>query len=407
MEFKYVAQTKKGRKKSGTITALNLSDAKRMLLEEDLILTSVEPIKVRKRKGFYFPVFGRVSFIDKFFFVKHLAMMIKTGLPLREGISEIREQTRSRKFRRVLDDIISHLDNGESLADSLASHSNTFDNLFVSLIRAGEVSGTLEENLNYLTVQLEKSNQLKKKIKTAMLYPALILGSTFILVGVLAVFVLPKLLPLFENFDVELPVSTRFLLWGIRGMQSYGLFVVFWILASVLIFLFISRIRTVKIINHTIILKFPITEGISRNVNLAFSARTLGTLIKSGIPLVEALEITADTLSNLVYQEHLKKSVSRIKQGEQIAVYFKSEPDLFPPVFSRMISVGEKTGKLDESLLYLAEFYEREVDDAARNLSTVLEPAMLVVIGFIIGFIAISIITPIYKITHGLSGLGR
>jgi type IV pilus assembly protein PilC len=407
MKFNYIAQTKKGEGKTGVIDASGLEEAKKRLLEEDLVLLSIEPIIKRKKAIIVIPFISRVSFLDKFLFVKHLAMMIKTGLPLREAIVEIKEQTRSKKFKKVLDDIISQVDNGKSLADSLSRHPAVFDELFVNLIKAGEASGTLEDNLKYLALQLEKAHDLGKKIKAALLYPALILISTFGLVAALALFIMPKLIPLFESFDIELPLPTRILLWLIRIIQNYSLFVIFWVLFLALVFIFISRLRSVKTINHRIILKLPLIRKLNKNINLAYFARTLGTLVKSGVPIVEAFNITARTLSNVVYQEQLKKVTLRIQRGEAIATYFRKKPELFPPVFSRMISVGEKTGKLEESLFYLADFYENEVDSITKNISTVLEPFLLIIIGVLIGFIAVSIIMPIYEITHSLSGLRR
>lgn len=407
MKFNYVAQTKEGKDKTGVVDASGLEEAKRRLLEEDLVLLSVEPVIKRKKAIIVIPFISRVSFLDKFLFVKHLAMMIKTGLPLREAIVEIKEQTRSGRFKKVLDDIISQIDNGKSLADSLSRHPAVFDELFVNLIKAGEASGTLEDNLKYLTLQLEKAHDLGKKIKAALLYPALILISTFGLVAALALFIMPKLIPLFESFDIELPLPTRILLWLIRIIQNYSFFVIFWVLLFALIFIFVSRLRSVKAINHRIILKLPLIKGLNKNINLAYFARTLGTLVKSGVPIVEAFNITARTLSNVVYQEQLKKVTLRIQRGEAIATYFRKKPELFPPVFSRMISVGEKTGKLEESLFYLADFYEKEVDNITKNISTILEPFLLIIIGVLIGFIAVSIIMPIYEITHSLSGLRR
>ena len=407
MKFVYLAQTRQGEERRGIISAINLAEAKNKLLAEDLILISIEAQKKQTKKSFTLPFLGRVSYLDKFLFVKHLMMMIKTGLPLREAVVEIKAQSRSRKFRRVLDKIIGSLDNGESLANSLSRHPEVFDDLFINLIRAGEASGTLEENLSYLADQLEKSHYLKKKIKAAMIYPALILSSTFALMGMLSLFILPKLIPLFKSFDIELPLPTRILLWIIENSQRYGLLVFFLVVILVIAFVFISRFRFVKKINHGIILKLPILGSLNRNVNLAYLSRTLGTLIRSGIPILEALNITANTLSNVSYQGELEKSLLRIQRGEQIANYFRTNPKLFPPIFSRMISVGEKTGRLDESLIYLADFYEKEVDDVAKNISTILEPLLLIIIGIMIAFIAVAIIMPIYKITHGLSGLRR
>jgi len=407
VKFNYIAQTKTGKKRTGTVEASDLKKAKEKLLEKDWILVSIDSVEKKKKRKNIFPFLGRISFLDKFLFVKHLGMMIKAGLPLREAIFEIQEQTGSRKFKRVLDDIISCLDNGESLADSLAKHPAVFDELFVNLIKAGEASGTLEENLKYLISQLEKNHDLKNKVKAALFYPALILSSTFALVGILAIYILPKLLPLFESFEIQLPLPTRILIWVIRLFQNHGFIIFIQIIVLILIFVFISRFRSVKKINHRILLRLPIIGKLNRNVNLAYFSRTLGTLIGSGIPIIEALNITANTLTNAIYREQLKASIVRIQHGEEISSHLKTKPNLFPPVFCRMINVGEKTGKLDDSFIYLARFYEKEVSDTARNLSTILEPLLLIIIGLVIGFIAVSIIMPIYEITHGLSGLRR
>jgi len=403
MKFNYVAQTRKGENKTGVIDAINLDGAKKELLEKDLILISLKPMK-KKRKGSAFFI-RRVSHLDKLLFVRHLAMMIRAGLPLREGVVEIKDQTRARGFRKILDDVVKRLDNGESLSGSLSKHPKAFDELFINLVEAGEASGTLEKNLNYLAIQLEKRYDLRIKVKGAMFYPIIIIASTLGLVGILSVFVLPKLLPLFRSFNIDLPLPTKILLWGIETMQTYGIYIFGGIVVLVLFLVFISRFRSVKKINHRIILKIPVIGKLSRNINLAYFSRTLGILIRSGIPIVEAFDITSRTLSNVVYQEQLKKAVSRVERGEQVASYFKDQPKLFPSILCRMISIGERTGKLDESLLYLADFYEKEIDNTTKNISSTIEPILLVVIGFVIGFIAISIIMPIYEITHGLSGL--
>ncbi|MCD6550212.1 type II secretion system F family protein [bacterium] len=407
MKFRYVVQTKKGKKKEGIIDAFTLSEARMMLLEKDWIVLSLEPFEEKKRKKIRIPLFGKVSFVDKLLFTKHLGMMIKSGVPLREAVLEIRKGTRSRKFKAVLEGVIESLDNGESLARSLSRYPDVFDPLFVNLIKVGEESGTLEETFRYLAIQLEKTYSLSKKIKSAMLYPILILTATFTLIGVLALFIFPKLIPLFEGFNIELPLPTRILLWGVKTVQNYGIFVAMIILFFLGFLVFISRLRPVKSFFHHLILKLPVVRKFSRDSNLAYLARTLGTLVKSGVPIIEALDITSKTLKNIVYQDYLRKSVLSIQRGKEIGLSLAKEPKLFPSVFSRMISTGEKTGRLEEALFYLADFYESEIDDAAKNLSQVLEPVLLIMVGFLVGFVAVSIIMPIYKIAHHLSGLRR
>jgi len=404
MKFTYIAQTRGGKSKIGEISAINLKEAKEKLLERDLILISVDPIK-ENRFSISFP--SRVSHLDKLLFVRHLKMLIKAGLPLREGVAEIKDQTQSRKFKKILDDVLNKLDNGESLSNSLSLHPKVFDDLFVSLIEVGEASGTLEENLGFLADQLEKKHDLRTKLKGAMIYPVVVLGSTLGLVIILAVFILPKLLPLFRSFNTELPLPTKILLFFISAGESYGIYIFASVIFLIFFLIFLSRFRKVKSVFHRIILKLPIFGKLTREVNLAYFSRTLAILIKSGVPIVEAFEITSRSLSNIVYQEEVKGVIPTIKQGGQIAGYFKENPKVFPSVFSRMISIGEKTGNIDESLSYLASFYERDVDEITKNISSTIEPVLLVVMGLAIGFIAISIIMPIYEMTHGLSGLRR
>jgi len=345
-----------------------------------------------------------VSHLDKLLFAKHLSVMIKAGLPLREGVDIIRDQTKSRGFKKILADTIKHLKNGETLASSLSRHKRVFSDLFINMIKMGEESGNLEKNLEYLAEQMEKTFTLRRKVVAAMIYPGIILVSTFGLGTGLSVFVLPKLIPLFRSLKVDLPWSTRALLWITQFIQDYWLFVVLGVILIVVFLVLVSRIRMVKLFNHTILLRLPVAGSISKNLNLALFSRTLGVLIKSGVSIVQALDITSTTLGNVVYQKQVKEVSLRIQKGKTISSYFKTKKRLFPATFSRMIEVGEKTGNLENSLMYLAVFYEKEVDNTTQKLSTILEPILLVVIGFVVAFIAISIITPIYEITSGLRG---
>lgn len=343
-----------------------------------------------------------ISFIDKLLFVEHLALMIRAGLPLREGVITIQEQTRSRKFRKILKDVVGRLNNGEPLGESLAFHPEAFNKLFTSMINIGEESGTLDKSLEYLAEQLKKSSQLKRKVIAAMIYPAIVLSATFGLGAGLAIFIFPKLIPLFKSLKIQLPLSARILLFVSEIIQKYGIFIVLGVAAFFTLFFLLSRLKFVKTINHAILLKIPVAGKVSQNFNLAVFSRTLGTLIKSGLSIVQALDITADTLGNLIYRKQAKKLSLMVTEGKQMSSYLKKKPGLFSLTFSRMVEVGEKTGNLENSLFYLADYYEKEVDNITQRLSTVLEPILLIIIGLVVGFVAISIVTPIYQITQGL-----
>ena len=346
-------------------------------------------------------MFEQISTLDKVFFASHLSIMIKAGLPLREGVVSIQEQASSKRFKKILGDIINRLDNGQSLGDSLAKYPKIFSQLFINIIKVGEASGTLEENLKYLALQLEKAYDLRKKVRGAMIYPMLILACTFILGGALAVFVLPKLLPLFKSLNVALPLPTRILIWITDAIQNFGLAILLGLIVLIIVVTFTSRIKSIKKFLHRLTLSLPIFGSVVRSNNLARFSRTLGILLKSGIPVVQALDITASTLKNVIYQSALKETSNKVQQGEPISSYLRTNKFLFPVTTSRMVQIGEKTGSLEQTLTHLAEFYEKEVDNVTKNLSNILEPVLLIVIGLVVGFIAISIIMPIYQLTKG------
>lgn len=348
------------------------------------------------------PFINRVPFSEKFLFAKNLALMIKAGLPLREAVATIQEQSRNKTFKKILDDVIKSIDNGQPLAQGLSRHPSVFDNIFINMIRIGEESGTLEENLGHLISHLEKSQILRRKVQAAMLYPSIIFTALFGLSLGIIFFVLPKIIPVFKALNIKLPLATRILIRFIEIVQNYGLFIILGIFGLVVIFFLLLRLPSVKFLFHKLILKIPIAGTISKNVNISNFARTLGILLRSGIAVVTALDITRTTLGNLVYQKELENLSSEVQKGKSISDYLRKKEKIFPLMVSRTIRVGEKTGNLEETLLYVGEFYEAEVDKSVKNLSTILEPILLVLIGLVVGFIALAIITPIYEITRGL-----
>jgi len=347
-------------------------------------------------------LFQLIPFSEKILFAKNLALMIKSGLPLRESIVIIQEQSKSKTFKKILDDVIKNIDNGQPLANSLSRHPQAFDNLYINMIRIGEESGTLEENLGHLTVQLEKNLDLKRKVQAAMVYPSIILTAVVALSVALTLFVLPQIVPVFKALDVELPFTTRALIKFTEISQDYGLYILLGIIALAAILFLISRTQAVKFQIHKLTLKLPIIGLIFRNVSISQFSRTLGVLLKSGVPVVNALNITRSTLGNLVYQKELEGVMADIQRGKPISGYLKKKESIFPLMVSRMVGVGEKTGNLEETLLYVSDFYEAEVDKTTKNLSTTLEPILLIIIGLAVGFIALAIISPIYEITRGL-----
>jgi type IV pilus assembly protein PilC len=346
---------------------------------------------------------GGISQAEMLLFTKHLAMTLKSGFTIVEGLDMLAEQAKG-KLKKVLDSILSTIKSGESLSNALLKHPKYFSSLYVNLVKTGEVSGTLEENLSHLAGQMKKIYDLKKKIKSAMMYPMLVFIAVFGLGFSVAVFVLPKILPLFKSLDVDLPTTTRGLIYVAEIFETHG-FMILSAFAGISIFGFWFLKRGfVKPLTHRVYLKIPVVNKIIRNVNLEKFCRTLGILLDRGVPVDASLKIVADATDNRVFKSAIYGLLPQIQKGNTLADAAGMYPDLFPKLVVRMIGMGERTGNLGEILQYLSKFYENEVDDTMKDLSTILEPVMLIVIGIVVGTVAIAILGPIYEITGNVSG---
>ncbi|MDP3729187.1 MAG: type II secretion system F family protein [bacterium] len=348
--------------------------------------------------------FLRVSLQDQILFTRHLSIMIKTGMPLLDALTMLQKQAKASSLAKILKQAVTDVSNGKFLSNSFEQYENIFGNLFISLIRVGEASGILPENLSYISAELQKRKELHKKVLSAMIYPMIIFVAITGLITMLTVFIFPKILPVFENLNMKLPFTTRTLIWVSDFLLAYGMWVLIGIVCAIVALWFLNRLRKIKFVFHWIFLHTPIIKGISQSVNLTNFCRTLGMLLKSGMHIVDALTITADTIDNLVYQEALRNISINVQKGGQISEYLRANEKLFPAMLTNMISVGETTGNLSETLLYLSDFYESDVDDLTKNLSSILEPLLILFMGLVVGFVAVAIITPIYGISQSVSG---
>lgn len=347
---------------------------------------------------------GHLNVQEKINFARHLAMVIKSGLPIYEGLRIIKAQTTSKTLSRVLDHLITDVNNGRFLADSLEDYEHIFGGFFINIIRVGEASGTLAQNLLYLAAELKKAKELQSKIRSAMVYPLVILVATVGVVAFLAFFILPKLLPVLYGLKVKLPATTRALLATIEYVRSYGILTLLAIVAAVFLIRFIVRhVRPLRYVVHRSIFFVPVVSELMVSINMVTFARVLGMLLKSGVKIVEAVNITRNTFTNLVYQDMLNRAGEEVKKGGQLATVLSEHKRLFPPLLSGMIQVGENTGNLEDNLFYVSEYYDDEVDNKLRNLTSIMEPIMLLIMGLVVGFVAISIITPIYSLSQSVN----
>jgi type II secretory pathway component PulF len=349
-------------------------------------------------------MFKRLKTIDKVLLAKHLSLMLSAGVPLRQSIHELSEQADSKYLQKVLRDLEKGVQRGQSISNMLKEYKNEFGSLFINMIKVGEESGTLETSLNHLADQLEASYALKKKVKGAMMYPVLVFGATMMVGFGLAIFVLPKLLTFFKSLNVKLPLITRILLAVIGHLEKFGVYYIGGMILFIIIFRFLLRLKKFKLVFHRIFLEMPIFGKLIKKLNLAYFSRTLATLLKSGVTIVEALEISAATLSNSAYRDTLEQASGKVRKGQGLSNFLKETSHLIPGMVSKVIEIGEKSGQLEQTLFYIADFYEKDVDSATKNLANILEPILLIGVGLVVGVVAISILMPIYQFTSEIQG---
>ncbi len=346
---------------------------------------------------------NEIKFLDKLLFTKHLSMMIKSGITLSEALDAIASQTKGNKFRKVLNDISIDVKNGNSFPKALKKHPKVFSQFYIVLAEVGEESGTLSESLDYLAQQLAKDYALKKKIQGALLYPAIVLTAVFLVGAGMSIFVLPQLTDLFASLNVELPITTRILLFFSNLMKNYGILIIAGFIALFALFRIAIKLPLIKPKWDMTTLSFPIFGPLLENEQLTFLCRNLGVMLKSGLTITKALEVEFEGSDNLVFKDYLSRLRRSIDKGRELQQELtEGNYSRFSPIAIKMIGVGEKTGKLDEAFLYLGDFFEDEVDNTAKNLSVILEPIILIIIGLIVGFVALSIISPIYNLTGSI-----
>lgn len=366
---------------------------------------STAPQKIKKH-GLFFRVNQKIALLttiplaEKLFFINHLKVLVHAGLSLSDSMGTLAEQTENKRFKKILQEIKIGIEKGEKLSINLAKHPKVFPKIFISMIEAGEISGTLEQNLEQLSLQMKKEHDLRSKIKSAMTYPIVIIITTIGIITAMMVYIIPRMVSIFEEMDAKLPLMTRILIFANKFMLEHYILIICTLIVSIIVFIGIIRTKKGKAIVHLLILKAPIFGKISKKVNLARFSRTLSSLLKTDIPVVQSFETTADIVGNVHYKKIIIESAEKLKKGVLIAESLKSGTQLFPPLVLQMISIGEKSGNLDVLLEDLAVFYEEQVDDTVKSLSSIIEPLLILFLGLIIGGIAVAIISPIYSLSE-------
>lgn len=337
------------------------------------------------------------------FFARHMAIMSRAGMQILDILRTLKRQTKSRTFGKIMDGLIEDIKNGQFLSDGLAKHAALFGDFFINIVHVGEISGSLADNLEYLAESLQKKKELESKVKGALVYPIIILIATFGLTGALTFFIFPKILPIFRSLHVDLPLITKIFIAVSTFMINHGILLFVSAIGFLIAAWLLLRIRSMRYLWHRTLIFLPVIGTMVINYNMVAFIRALALLLKSGVKIVQALEITSNSSVNLVYKRALKEIAGGVGQGEPISKHLNEHGALFPAVFSEMVAVGEETGRLTDTGTYLANYYESELDASTKALSNILEPLMLLVMGFIVGFVALAIILPIYEVSQHIN----
>lgn len=381
MDFTYTAITKSGQKTTATIQAANLAAAGHLLKEQGLLPTEIREQGNGKGGLAFLEGLGTVSLDEKIGFVENLGVMLKAGIAISRCLQILQKQTNNKKFRTILTDVASQVEQGKSLGEALEKFPRIFPNIVISMVKVGELSGNLQKSLEYLSIQLHREADLKSKVRGAMIYPSVIVGAMIIIGILMSIFVLPSLTSIFTEMNATLPPTTRFVIWFADFMSGHSVLAIGGMIGIIVVFIMAYRTYTGKRAFDIFCLHLFVVDTVVKKVNLATFARILSSLLKSGIPIVQALEVSSESLANIPYKEMVKKAADNVRLGKPLAECLGKDETLFPFLVVQMIAVGEESGSVQEILGQLAEHYEEEVDNTLKNLSSVIEPLLILVIG--------------------------
>lgn len=395
--FDYIVSDQRGKKEQGKINASNEQEALEKLKETGKII-----ISVTKEKESSFGVFGKPSMNmqEKMLFVKNLSTMIKVGVTVTEALEIMIDQTKKTAHKKMFGSMLEMIRNGQTLANSLESYDYIFSKLFINMIATGEKGGNLEKVLEYLDVQLEKEYEIRRKVLSALIYPAMIVCLTIVIGIGIVVFIMPKITDVFSSFDLTLPLPTRVLIGASDFLTKSTLKAILLFSGVIGFFVTIFKLKALKPFWHRVALRVPVIGGILVAANVARFARTFNSLVQSSVPVTEALTTTGEMLDNTMYKKALTETSARVTSGGKVGESLENYPRLFPMLAVKMFFIGERTGSLDTTTEKVAELYEKNVDARTKTLSVLIEPLMLVLMAGLVGGIALSIILPIYQLPN-------
>lgn len=349
-----------------------------------------------------FGVSKKVKPMDKINFARNLGSMIEAGLPLSRALSVLERQAHNKYLKTVITGVRDSIDKGSTFSDALTKYPKVFPPLFASMVHAGEQSGTLADSLKVIALQLESSYNLERRVRGALMYPSVIICAMVIVAILMFTFVIPTLMKTFVDLHVELPFTTQIVLGISNVLQNYGLYLIIVLGLVGYVFARWSKTAAGKNINHGLMVRLPILGPLVKEVNTARTARTLSSLLGAGVDFVEAVSITAEVIQNVHFRSVLGKAGESIKKGGLMSKIFADNGKLYPVFLSEMMSVGEETGKIGEMLSGVAHYYEEDIDQKTKDMSTIIEPVIMIVIAAGVGFFAVAMISPMYSLVNAI-----
>jgi type IV pilus assembly protein PilC len=399
MLFYYKAKNDKGEIKNAYLESNDKTAALASLKAQNLYVIKIE--KKDKNNDILALFHRKVPLKEKIIFTKQLAIMIRSGLSIIEALKSIREESSNKLFQSIVLNLVSEVEGGTPLSEALAHHKETFGDIYVSMVKSGEKTGKVDSVLERLAKQLENDFDLQRKIKGALSYPIFILITMVIVVSIVIVYVIPQLRTIFDDAGVSLPATTNAMINISIFLRNYGIYT---IIAIVLLYIALSRWHKTNSGRHffdKMVISIPIIGGLMRKAYMARFTRTFAALTGAGLPLLDVFKSSGKVIGNILYEEEIIKMSRHVEDGELISAVFKRSK-LFPNMVGQLSAVGEKSGSVDGVFDSMADFYDREVEAITSNLSSLLEPILMVVIGTGIGFVVISILQPIYSLVNAI-----
>lgn len=405
--YSYIAKDFNLNKKQGTVISDNEKEARQKLREDGLFVLKIKEVKEKKQsesvfqKSLFSSSEPKVPLNEVTLFSRQFATLIESGVPITKSLFILGNNTKNKVFKKMLNTIREEIENGSSLSVSLGKYSKTFPQIYINMVEAGELSGALPEILNRLAIYMENDKTMRSKVKSAFIYPISVLVVSVLVIIVMLIFVIPNFIPIFADLGEDLPLPTKALLGLSDLVVGYWWALLIGTIGIIGGFMILNKFFWFRKFNDRIKLKLPVIGMVFSKSAIARFCRTLETLQKSGVPLMQSMEIVARTSGNIIVQEAIESAISSLEKGEGISEPLE-QTKVFPILVTQMINIGEETGELEKLLSKIADFYEEDVDIAIKTMTSLMEPIMTVFLGVGVAFVAAAVLMPMYGMMGSL-----